>query len=155
MFNLTLLAVGKMKEPHWRAGAEEYLKRLRPYAKVEVFEVKAEAFGESNKKEAKKKEGEKILEFLSKRSVSRIFLLDEGGKEFASAEFAAFLDKSGGEELIFVIGGTLGIDEAVKSRYPNNISLSRMTLPHELARVVFIEQVYRAATILKNKKYHY
>ncbi len=155
MFNVVILAVGKIKEKHWRAAALEYLARLKPYAKVVVEEVIAEPFRrESDKEKAKQKEGERLLAALAKYSDSEIIILDERGKEFTSVEFADFFSREA-RRVVFVIGGALGFDENFAKRSFTKISFSKMTLPHELARVVLLEQIYRAAAIAQGKSYHY
>ncbi len=155
MFNIVILAVGKIKEKHWRTAAEEYLARLRPYAKILVEEVAAESWQRiSDKEKAKDKEGERLLKFLEKYSGSEIILLDESGKQFSSREFSQILNRASGR-IVFVIGGALGFSEKVKNSLRVKLSLSKMTLPHELARVVLLEQIYRAATIILGKAYHY
>lgn len=155
MFNIVILAVGKIKEKHWQMAAEEYLARLRPYAKVVVEEVAAESWRrDSDKEKAQEKEGERLLKVLEKYSDSKIFFLDEGGKEFSSREFSQFLNRTLGR-VIFVTGGALGFGDKIKNSSFDKLSLSKMTLPHELARVVLLEQIYRAATIARGKEYHY
>jgi len=153
MINITILTIGKIKENYFSQAANEYLKRLSPYAKIRVEELKAESFNESNKDKAKNIEGERIIFFLEKRPDSEIFILDEKGKEFTSVEFSKEIgDES--HHFIFVIGGSLGLSEEVKKK-GKNISLSKMTYPHEMARMILIEQIYRAVTIVKGKQYHY
>ncbi len=153
MLNITILAVGKIKEKFWREAGDEYIKRLRPYAKLEIKELKPEPFSSSTKEKSKEKEGERILEFLDKQKEAMIFLLDETGEENDSFSFARKLDQQQGK-IIFVIGGALGLTSEIKKRY-KKISLSQMTFPHEMARVILLEQLYRASTILNNKDYHY
>lgn len=155
MFNITIAAIGKIKEKYFAQAATEYLKRLKPYIKIDVRELKPEPFKrESDKERAKKLEAERILKFLEKHPSSRVIVLDERGQGFNSLELAEFLKKQGGH-LIFVIGGALGLDKQILKRGSATLSLSPLTLPHELARVVLLEQIYRAVTILKNKSYHY
>lgn len=154
MIQATILAIGGIKDAPLRELAEEYLKRLAPYAKVEIQELKAEAFGADDEEKAKKKEGERILNFLEKKSDVKIFLLTESGKLKNSKEFAGFLGAESGQ-IIFVIAGALGFSDEVLKKPFVRLSLSPMTFTHEMARVILLEQIYRAATILKGKKYHY
>ena len=155
MFNIVILAVGKIKEKYFEEAAGEYQKRLRPYAKIVIEEVLPEPFGrESERKAAKSKEGERLLGALAKYSNDEVIILDERGKEFASAAFADFLDKEK-RRVIFVVGGALGFSEEFLAKPFHKVSLSKMTLPHELARVVLFEQIYRAAAIVAGKTYHY
>jgi len=155
MFNIVILAVGKIKEKYFEEAAAEYKKRLRPYAKIVFEEVSREPFRkESERKVAKEKEGERLLGALAKYSNDEIIILDERGKEFSSPAFADFLDKEK-RRIVFVIGGALGLSPEILAKSYRKISLSEMTLPHEMARVVLFEQIYRAATIVAGKTYHY
>lgn len=154
MFNITILAIGKIKEKHYQAAFEEYLKRLKPYAKIIVQELKVESFNEGNKNKAKDYEAQRILAYLKKYPESQVFILDEHGPEYTSLEFTKILEKTN-SHFIFVIGGSLGYVPEVLKRYEQHLSLSKMTMPHELARVVLIEQLYRAVTIVNKKEYHY
>lgn len=153
MLKLTLIAFGKIKNKEYKALYDEYIKRLSPYAKVETVELEPESFNSGEEIRAKKKEAEKLLDYIHRHKLGTVILCDERGKEFTSEEFAKELDKLG--EAVLVIGGTLGFGEAVKEMHQVKIALSKMTMPHELARVVLAEQLYRAATILQNKTYHY
>lgn len=154
MFNIIILAVGKIKEKYFLEACLEYLKRLKPYAKISVHELRAESFGASDKARARKMEGERILEFIKKQPLSEVLVLDEHGQSFISIDFSKMLEKAN-RQVIFVIGGSLGLDKEVLNKPWSKISLSSLTFPHELARVVLLEQVYRAATIAKGKEYHY
>ncbi|MCK9378574.1 MAG: 23S rRNA (pseudouridine(1915)-N(3))-methyltransferase RlmH [Candidatus Moranbacteria bacterium] len=155
MQKITILSVGKIKEKYFQEACQEYLKRISPYVRVEMEEVGAESFfGEGDKEKAKEKEGERILKFLDRNDDCQIFLLEENGKEMDSVVFSQKLEKIQ-QSIIFVIAGALGFSDAVKKRGFEKLSLSQMTFPHELARLVLLEQVYRAATICNGKKYHY
>jgi len=147
------LAIGKVKEKHYQQAVNEYLKRLSPYAKINVQELKAESFNESNKLRAKEIEAERILSYIKKFEESCIIVLDENGEQLSSKDFAKKLEKIN-KQVIFIIGGSLGLSNKILENR-NKIALSKMTLPHELARVVLVEQLYRAVTIVKNKEYHY
>ncbi|MDO8669254.1 MAG: 23S rRNA (pseudouridine(1915)-N(3))-methyltransferase RlmH [Candidatus Buchananbacteria bacterium] len=154
MLNITILAVGKIKEKSFLELVLEYLKRLKPYAKIKIEELKAEPFNPASKNKAREIEGERIINFLKKFAGSRVVLLDERGKSFSSLELADFIsdEKS---HFIFVIGGSLGLSENVKEKIKSRLSLSKLTFPHEMARVILLEQIYRSVAILKNKEYHY
>jgi len=157
MLKITILAVGKIKNENFKKAFEEYLKRLSPYASLKVDELDPEPFYDnSDKEKIKEKEGKKIAKYLEKFKQSKIFILDEKGKEFNSTNFSEFLFKNELDEIVFVIAGTLGFSEEIFG-YKNviKISLSQMTFPHELARVILAEQIYRAIAINKNKSYHY
>ncbi len=154
---LTLLCAGKVREGFIREGIEKYLRYLRPYAAVEVREVREERI--SDLKDAdriRQREGERIARALPPGA--RTVALDERGQEMTSHEFAAFLNsqfEQGARELVFVIGGTLGLDASVTGRASTVLALSRWTVTHEMARLVLLEQLYRACTIIKGRPYHY
>lgn len=157
MLNITILSVGKIKKDYFFQAMEEYLKRIKPYVVLKNEELKAEPFFDnSDRAKIKEKEGERIINFLEKFPQSKVFILDESGKNFKSTEFSEILFKYEADPIILVIGGTLGLSANVLT-YKNSIelSLSAMTLPHELARVILLEQIYRAIAINKNKSYHY
>jgi 23S rRNA (pseudouridine1915-N3)-methyltransferase len=151
---LRVVAVGRAKEPHWRAACDEYLKRLRPYATVEVSEVADRDLG-TDPARAVAAEGADLLRALPDGSY--IVVLDLGGDHRTSEQFSedlAALMVRGRSDITFVIGGSAGLAPAVRARADATLALSRMTLPHQLARVVLLEQVYRAFRILRNEPYH-
>ncbi len=157
MLDITILAIGKVKDRHLASLAEEYLKRIKPFARLKIQELKAIPFSENNQEAAKRFEGEKILEFLKKEELkpggASVWLLAERGINFKSSpEFSHWLAKK--SPLILVLGGALGFSDELYDSYPQ-ISLSPLTFPHELARVILFEQLYRASTINQGKKYHY
>lgn len=157
MLKITILAVGKIKKEYYRDAFMEYLKMISPYASIKVEELVSESFYDnSDKEKIKEKEGLKFIKYLEKFPQAKIIILDERGKEFLSDDFSKFVFSNESEHLIFVVGGTLGLSEEVLS-YKNSIkiSLSRMTFPHEMVRVILAEQIYRAIAINKNKSYHY
>jgi len=154
MFDITILTVGKIKEPYFQSAAKEYLKRLAPFAKIDVYEIKPEPFGAGNKTRSKDIEGARILAFLGKHQESVIIILDEKGENFTSIEFAKTLEKSN-QHIIFVIGGSLGLDKKVLGKPWLKLSLSQLTFPHEMSRLILLEQIYRAATIVCGKEYHH
>jgi 23S rRNA (pseudouridine1915-N3)-methyltransferase len=142
--------IGKTKEPAIEALTEQYLKRISRYAEVAGVALKDEAAilslasGERKRKRSQNKERHKLV------------LLDSRGKQFSSEELAAFLEREqvNATPLLFAIGGSDGFSEEARQRAGFTLSLGKMTLPHELARVVLVEQIYRAFTILKNHPYH-
>lgn len=154
MINASILAIGGIKNKPVMEIAKEYLKRIKPYAKVEISELKAEAFRDGDEARAKTKEGERLLDFLKKRPGARIILLSESGRMMDSPQFAKFLEKEN-KQIIFVIAGALGYSPEIMERGFERVSLSPLTFTHEMARVILLEQIYRAAAILKGKKYHY
>ncbi len=151
MLNITLITIGKVKEAYLNEATLEYLKRIKPYGRLTMQELKAEPFSVTTKDKAKQIEAERIMAVLEKRNDAEIYLLSEHGAQFNSPDFA---DKIKDKEIVLVIAGSLGFAKELENKYPK-ISLSPLTFPHELARVVLLEQIYRAATIINNKEYHY
>lgn len=159
MLDLTIVSYGKIKEKAYQKMIEEYLKRLKPLARLKYIELEAVPFSDKNQEAVKRLEGERLNNYLEKylssnssKSSSLVYLLAERGKKFDSPDFANWLNKE--QPLVLVIGGALGFSEEIYNSYPS-LSLSDLTFPHELARLILLEQIYRAATILTNKKYHY
>lgn len=156
MFDITIVAIGKLKESYFQEAFSVYVKRLWPYARLKVVELPAVSFSSGGEEKAKRQESERLKIFLEseaeKNNYPVVYLLSERGKRFTSLEMADWLSRN--QSLILAVGGTLGISSDLYELYPQ-ISLSPLTFPHELARVVLIEQLYRAATIVNNKDYHY
>lgn len=154
---IILLAVGKTGIPYINAGLDDYLKRLRHYIRVSLMVVPdVRSKGRLSEELQKEAEGEKILGMLQPRDY--VVLLDERGFEADSDGFALFLQKqmaSGLKRLVFVVGGPYGFSQAVYQRADRKLSLSKMTLNHEMVRLFFVEQVYRAMTILRGEPYHH
>ncbi len=159
MLHLTLICCGKLKESYWREAENEYLKRLQPYAKLEIVELREESFGEKdNVAEVKKKEAAKIMAEIQKRPSATVVALDEHGKQFSSTALAEQLNTflvQGDSNIVIVIGGPLGLDPAITKLTKLTLSLSILTFTHQMARIVLWEQLYRAQMILQGKKYHY
>ena len=151
MLNITLITIGGIKDRFLKQIALEYEKRISPYGRLVICELKAESFSSTTKDKAKKIEGDRIQAFLDRKMEAEIYLLSEHGSLFNSPDFAAKIED---RELVLVIAGSLGFSKELEAKYPK-ISLSPLTFPHELARVVLMEQLYRAATIINNKEYHY
>lgn len=155
MFNIKIIALGKLKETYWEEAEGEYLKRLKQYAKIEIVEIPEEPFRENdNREKIKEKEALKIEKLLSNDAL--VIALHERGKEYSSVQFSEFLSEnsSRGEEIVFVIGGPLGIHETLLKK-TQQISLSCLTFPHQMVRTLLLEQIYRSATIINGKQYHY
>jgi 23S rRNA (pseudouridine1915-N3)-methyltransferase len=152
MLEIIIIAIGKIKNEFFSEAIREYLTRLKPYAVVKILELTPESFNDSNREKAKQLEGERIVRALEKYDRSDVFLLHERGKEMTSVKFSEKLAEAG--KMVFAIAGALGFNEAILAKY-QQLSLSEMTFPHELARLVLLEQIYRAATIIKGKTYHY
>lgn len=151
---ITLIAVGKLKERFWREAVDEYLKRLGGYATVRVVEVADRDSGRDETR-AITEEGADILRAIPEGA--HVIALDVAGAEASSEQFAARLERLGLEgrsSVAFVIGGSVGLSAEVFARADERLSLGRMTLPHNLARVVLVEQVYRAFRIMRNEPYH-
>lgn len=151
---LRIAAVGRLKEAHWRAAADEYLKRMRPYATVEVAEVSDRDIS-SDAVRAMAAEGADLLRAIPDSSY--VFALDLTGREVSSERLSADIARlmvDGRSDITFVIGGSAGLAPALLARADERLSLSRMTLPHQLARVVLLEQLYRAFRIMRNEPYH-
>ncbi len=154
---LTVLCMGKTKERFVQEGIEKYLRYLRPYADASIKELKEEKIQDlKDAPSIRKKEAERI--FKAVPAGAYLISLDERGEGFTSHEFASFLNdtlESGVREMIFIIGGAMGLDEEVVARSHKTVALSRWTFTHDMARLVLLEQLYRAFTIIKGKTYHY
>ena len=157
--NISVVTVGKLKEKYLKMGIDEYLKRLNSYAKVEVIEVadeKApEELSELEMIQVKQKEGERILAKISQDTY--VIALAINGKMQSSEELADTLDKLatyGKSKIAFIIGGSLGLSEEVLKRANEHLSFSKMTFPHQLMKLILVEQIYRAFRINRNEPYH-
>lgn len=151
-----VIAVGKLKEKFWVEACAEYMKRLKAYAKVTIEEIPdcdpAKCGGEEG---ARKTEGKGILEALPEHS--HVILLDVGGKQLSSEGIAARMDAlmlSGISDITFVVGGSGGVSRGVHDFADECLSFGKITLPHNLARVVLLEQIYRAFKISRGEPYH-
>ena len=152
MLDITLVTIGKIKDKSYSTLIAEYLKRLKPYARLKIVELEAVAFSANTRDRAKDFEGERIENYLLKQKESVVYLLAERGEIFNSPDLAYWLERK--SPLTLVVGGALGFSDFLYNKYPA-LSLSPLTFPHELARVVLLEQIYRATTILQKKSYHY
>ena len=152
-----LIVIGKTKSKFLLDGENEYQKRLKHYCKFsELIIPDIKNGGKLSKKELKEKEGNLILESLKKSD--HLILLDDKGLELSSTDFAEFLNKkmvSSNNELVFIVGGAFGFSESVYRRANTKLSLSKMTFSHQMVRMIFKEQIYRAFTIIKGEKYHH
>jgi 23S rRNA (pseudouridine1915-N3)-methyltransferase len=147
---IRLICIGRLKEKHYEDASNEYLKRIERYSKIEVSEIKEQT--DRNIDVAKKKEGELILEKTSSLAGFYKVALDFHGKQLSSEEFSEFMKKH--DNIVFIIGGPDGLAGEVLGGSDFVLSLSSMTLPHQLARVFLLEQVYRGFSILRGEKYH-
>lgn len=157
--NITIISVGKLKEKYLKMGIEEYVKRLSSYAKIDLVEVadeKApEQLSEAEMEIVKRKEGERILAKISEGM--HVIALAIDGKMKSSEELAAELESLmtyGTSKIAFVIGGSLGLHEDVLRRADEKLSFGKMTLPHQLMKLVLVEQIYRSYRIIKGEPYH-
>jgi len=154
---ISLWAIGKANESYVKTGVEDFTKRLSRYFKTEwnIIPVPKNA-GMMSELDLRKKEGEMILEWL--KEDDWVVALDEKGKQFNSESLAKYLQSCANKsikQLVFVIGGAYGLDKTVLHRAQYTWSLSELTFPHQLVRLILAEQLYRACTILKNEKYHH
>ncbi|MBA4538299.1 23S rRNA (pseudouridine(1915)-N(3))-methyltransferase RlmH [Bacillus aquiflavi] len=157
--NISIISVGKIKEKYLKLGMEEYKKRLSAYAKVDIIEVPDEKAPENLSKtemeQVKKKEGDRILAKIDQDSYIIALAID--GKMKSSEQLADSLDKLatyGKSKLTFVIGGSLGLSNDVLKQADEKLSFSKMTFPHQLMRLILLEQIYRAFRIMRGEPYH-
>ena len=154
---IKLLVVGKTESKELESLIAGYTHRLKHYVKFEILTIpQLRNTKNLSEKEQKTKEGELILRHVE--NAAHLVLLDENGKQYTSVDFSGYLQKkmNGGlKNLTFVIGGPYGFDQMVKDKKDTSISLSKMTFSHQMVRLFFVEQVYRAFTILKNEPYHH
>jgi 23S rRNA (pseudouridine1915-N3)-methyltransferase len=149
-----LVCVGKLKERHWRDAAAEYVKRLAPYARLELTEV-PDRDVTADEPRALAAEAADVLRAVP--AGAAVVALDIGGTARSSEEFAGWLGElglRGTSHVVFIVGGAAGLHADVVSRADERISLGPMTLPHQLARVVLLEQLYRAFRIMRGEPYH-
>lgn len=153
---ITVVAVGKLKERFWADACAEYVKRLSAYASIKMVEIPDRDPAKTGGEEAGRAlEGKAILAAIPERS--HVVLLDIGGKERSSEEIASHLNDlmlRGESSITFIIGGSCGVSSEVRARADERLSFGRITLPHNLARVVLLEQVYRAFKIMRGEPYH-
>lgn len=153
---IKIIALGKIKEKFLKEGIDEFLKRLTPYANVEIVELSTiEIKDENLTSKVLEHEGEKILAQIKPNSY--VITLEIGGANFSSEKFAQKLEELGNQgynEIIFVIGSSCGIAKTVSDRADLKLSLSKMTFLHQFARLLLVEQIYRAFKIQKGEVYH-
>ena len=156
---ITIITVGKIKEKYLRDAIAEYSKRLSKYCKMEIIEVADEKTpenaSESMNETIKSREAERIFKYL--KDDAYVMTLEIQGKQMTSEELAEKIEKlgiRGTSHLIFVIGGSLGLGKKVLERSDYALSFSKMTFPHQLMRVILLEQIYRSYRIIKKEPYH-
>ena len=156
---ITVITVGKLKEKYWQSAIEEYSKRLSRYCKLEIVEISDEKAPENmssaQELEVKTKEGQGILKKISPSSYKIALAIN--GIQRSSEELASHiggLGVAGNSHLTFIIGGSLGLSDEVLHACDERLSFSKMTFPHQMMRVVLLEQIYRSFRILANEPYH-
>jgi 23S rRNA (pseudouridine1915-N3)-methyltransferase len=154
---ITLLSIGKTDDAYIKEGIDKYLKRLKHYTKLELVDLpELKNTKALTQDQQKAKEAELLLKKIAPTDF--VILLDEKGTELSSSQFAAYLDKkaiASTSSIIFIIGGPYGFDNTVYQRANDKLSLSRMTFSHQMVRLFFVEQLYRAYTIIKGEPYHH
>ena len=157
--NITVLAVGKLKEKYWRDAIDEYSKRLGRFCRLNITEIRESPLranpSAADEEAVKAAEGRDILEKI--RPSDYVVSLEINGKSFSSEKLAEHMKKltiSGKSSVLFVIGGSLGLSREVSARADLKLSFSAMTFPHQMMRVILLEQIYRAFKIMKNEAYH-
>ncbi|NLG05330.1 MAG: 23S rRNA (pseudouridine(1915)-N(3))-methyltransferase RlmH [Clostridia bacterium] len=157
--NITIICVGKLKESYFKDAVNEYSKRLSKYCKLKVLEVSDEKTVENASEilcdQIMQKEGNRILSLV--RDDAYVVTLEIKGKKYHSVEFADMIEQKGIRgisHITFIIGGSLGLHSSVSKRADEKISFSDMTFPHQLMRVILLEQIYRAYRIMNHEPYH-
>lgn len=157
--NIKIIAVGKIKEKYLTNGINEYFKRLTKYCKVQMIEVGDEKIpekaSEKQEEEVKQREGDRILSHVKSDSFVTALCLE--GKMLDSVELSELIQGlavRGKSSITFIIGGSLGLSDKVKKRADLQLSFSRMTFPHQLMRLILVEQIYRAFKIINHETYH-
>ncbi len=156
---ISVYCVGKLKESYWKDAVQEYKKRIEGYAKIDIFEAPdfptPEKASPAQEEEIKNKEGKKMLEKI--KPGDYVIALDLNQKEYTSEEFSSQMEKwlvAGGSSVSFLIGGSLGLSEECKKRANASVCFGKMTFPHQLARVMLLEQIYRSFKIAHHEPYH-
>nr|WP_294489852.1 23S rRNA (pseudouridine(1915)-N(3))-methyltransferase RlmH [uncultured Anaerosporobacter sp.] len=156
---ITVLCVGKIKEKYFTLGIDEYAKRLSRYCKLEIIEVPDEKTpdnaSENEELQIKAKEGDKLLRYIKDNAYVIALAID--GKMLTSEELSEKMEQlgiNGDSNVVFIIGGSLGLDKRILDRADYKLSFSKMTFPHQMMRMVLLEQVYRGFRIMKGEPYH-
>lgn len=159
MMNINIIAVGKLKEKYFREAIDEYSKRLSKYCKLEIIEVSDEKapdnYSKAEEEMVKIKEGQEILKHI--KADTYVIALEIMGRMLSSEGLADFIDNlgiRGKSSIAFIIGGSLGLSQEVIKRADYHLSFSPMTFPHQLMRVILLEQIYRGFRIVKGEPYH-
>lgn len=149
---IKIIAVGSLKEKYLKEAVEEYIKRIKKYNNIEIIEIKDEGLVEEKK--AIELEGEKIKKHLTNKEY--IITLEIEGKQMSSLEFANRLERIQIENsnIVFIIGGSYGLSKDILEKSNLHLSFSKMTFPHQLFRVILLEQIYRSFKVINNERYH-
>ena len=154
--NINLIAVGKIKEKYLKVAIEDFLKRIKPYSSIKITEIPSEILKDAfSEEKAREVEAQKINNLLTANSF--VIALDVKGKSFSSEEFAGKIKEinhEGHNQLIFLIGGAVGLDKNLIERADLRLSISKMTFTHQMIRFILLEQIYRAFKIINNEPYH-
>jgi 23S rRNA (pseudouridine1915-N3)-methyltransferase len=154
---ITFITVGKTEDAYLKDGIEKYVKRLKHYTKLSIIEIDELKNTKSlTQQQQKAKEAELILKKIM--PLDHVILLDENGMQLSSLQFAAYIEKKtigSVSNMVFVVGGPYGFDTSVYTRANDKLSLSSMTFSHQMVRLFFVEQLYRAYTIMKGEPYHH
>lgn len=157
--NIRIIAIGKLKEKYWQDAVQEYAKRLSAYCRLEIVELKESPLranpSAAEEEAVKREEGQEILRRI--RREDYVITLEIKGKTMSSVQLAEKLERLGLEgrsEVAFVIGGSLGLSEEVSRRADLKLSFSAMTFPHQMMRVILLEQIYRSFKIIRGETYH-
>lgn len=155
MISVNLICVGKIKEKYIKNGIDEFMKRMNLYAKIKIIELKEDG-NDSNRNQSLEKESMEIIKTAEKNKGYNI-LLDIGGKNISSEEMSKEIERltvTGVSTINFIIGGSYGVSEEVREISHMRLSFSKMTFPHQLMRLILMEQIYRWFSIFNNSKYH-
>ena len=157
--NITIIAIGKLKEKYWREAVAEYSKRLGAYCRLKIIELKESPLSanpsKADEEAVKAAEGKEILDKISKSDY--VITLEIKGKGLSSEQLADKIETlsiDGKSSVVFVIGGSLGLSPEVSSRADYKLSFSAMTFPHQMMRVILLEQIYRSFKIIRGETYH-
>lgn len=155
---IRIICIGKLKETYWKDAISEYIKRIKPFSNIEIVELSEEKLiteNDSNIEIVKSLEGKRILEKINEKDYC--ILLDIKGTLMDSVELSnkikSLIDDSI-NKIDFIIGGSYGVSDLVKARADLKLSFSKLTFPHQMFRVILLEQIYRSFTIINNRKYH-
>ena len=159
--NIEILCIGGLKEPWLKEAEKEYTKRLKPYVKINITELNETRLpknaGPAEEEFVKSEEGKTLLTYIEKNEDAFIYALDMRGKQLTSEEFSEQMKGhaiNGRSKIIFIIGGSLGLSEKVRKKAGFVLSFSEMTYPHQMARIMLLEQLYRSQKIIRGEPYH-